>query len=193
MDPERFDTLARTLSHAQRRSRRGVLRTVMGGVLVGLWGAVRGSVSTQAQVPPALCPEWVLARYPWLCEGNEPNTNNRNDDDDNDDDDKKDKDKKNDGDGCTSDCTGKGCGAANGCGGVCGCPTGQDCLSGGICATPCGADPTVCTSCGLCQDALNGQRYCTERREVESCDQGTCTYAGELCASDRRCYPFCNP
>src|SRR3712207_5686882 len=39
-----------------------------------------------------LCPEWVLARYPRLCEGNEPNTpKNRKNDDNNDKDDKKDR------------------------------------------------------------------------------------------------------
>ena len=97
MDSDRFDRLVRTLARENVRSRRGVLRTAAGGVLVGLWTAVRGSAPASAQVPPALCPEWVLARYPWLCEANEPNTakntnDNKNDDDKKDNDKKKDKD-----------------------------------------------------------------------------------------------------
>ena len=200
MDSDRFDQLARSLARENVRSRRGVLRTAAGGLMVGLWAAVRGSERTQAQVPPALCPDWVLARYPWLCEGNEPNTSsssNNNNDDDNDDDDKK-KDE--------NPCAGVSCDACLTCaGGACVADATQEgevcnteggtCLSNGTCLTPCIASELTCPlpgACG-CSGASDNRIYCSASGE----ETGTCGSLadcpqGEFCVGQGLgCRPAC--
>jgi hypothetical protein len=184
MDGARFDALARTLSRESVRSRRGVLRTAAGGVLVGLWGAVRASAPAQAQVPPALCPAWVLARYPWLCEANEPNTpnnpNNRKNDDDKKD---NDKDEKKDTDKDPAPVPGP---EPDRCEGVT-CPLCETCdTATGQCVPVTCTPPNICCPAGTAGEGtclLQNSRDCAA---PEECCSGRCATAG---APLSRCLP----
>ena len=207
MDSDRFDQLTKTLSRETGRSRRGVLRTAAGGLLVGLWAAVRGSERTQAQIPPPLCPEWVLARYPWLCEGNEPNQNNNNTDDDNDDDDNKDKKKDNDKKNDTDPCAGVSCDGCLTCeGGECVadagiCPGGQSCVGNGTCAVSCTFAPGGCgeSPCD-CRELSAGGNACIDLNDCECVDACQDCAAGRVCLvaggtpceNSHRCCTPCN-
>jgi hypothetical protein len=101
-------------------------------------------------------------------------------------------------------CAGR-CGTwANNCGlavACPGCPTGQDCLANGSCATNCASD-LECGTCFCGNADIEGQKYCdvdvgicsgrpTSCASTRQCPPGQhCVYCGSA-QSDPRCYPLC--
>ncbi len=107
---------------------------------------------------------------------------------------------------CEPGCAGKECGAADGCGGTCGCPVGLTCQAGQClyCAPmcygkACGADGCG-GSCGECADGgvcVAGQ-CCTPACEGKTCGAdgcggtcGSCTWPA-TCQDDQCCTPACD-
>lgn len=192
MDPQRFDTLVKSLSGSG--TRRGIVRLLAALPLGVTLTTVLGQEEADAERP--------LDRVRRRAQNRQQRRHSRNDGGTNHDKDKgHDKDHKREGKtrnpDCRPKCAGKACGARNGCGGICHCPKGQDCLPQGVCATPCRDNPNVCTGtvCTACYPAQNGQSYCAESQFVDSCDAaGTCQFPGGLCVVGfDLCAVICNP
>jgi len=107
---------------------------------------------------------------------------------------------------CEPACSGKACGASDGCGGTCGCPAGLQCQDGQcfFCTPQCYGkacgDDGCDGSCGACADGgvcVAGQ-CCTPACDGKTCGDdgcggscGSCSYPS-TCIDDQCCTPSCD-
>ncbi len=201
MDATRFDSLARSL---RAGSRRGVIATILGAA-VGIPGLTSVEAKKKKPCPPC------KKRKQGKCKANLPDgtgcsggtcqggscvaaTPPP-------------------GGGCTPECAGKSCGAANGCGGTCAtgaCPSTQICVNGAcqascpttLCNGNCVDTRTSSQHCGSCGNACTGGAICQGGQCQVPDDPLFCTSqadcggsAGELTCdtSTRRCECASNP
>ena len=86
---------------------------------------------------------------------------------------------------------------------ACACPSGQECLSNGSCATVCTPSANPCPNCTLCGASIEGANHCSGWTYCESqtctstaeCPVGTycmVTMCGPGGSNENQCMPLCN-